>query len=127
MTFQTYFANDKDNILCCGQYIDLVQPEYIHYIDFLLCAEWGDVEDCIKILYEDNSEEYYKILARDVSDTTSVNTITLGVTRTIEGEIVNSKAAISYSRISISKGEKIKGIILPESPNLHVISVTKVI
>lgn len=49
--------------------------------------------------------------------------LTLGSTINDNGKVVNSKAGVTYNKVDCNSSRKLKSIILPINPNLHILSV----
>ena len=121
--FATYFENELDNVVCQGQMIDINKIEYIYSVEILVCAEWGACEDSIEFYFEDGEYAIKKIVANDISDIMEENIIIIGLSKTIEGKIVNDKVGITYNKINFDTIRKIKSIRLPINTNMHIISI----
>lgn len=125
--FVTYFEKKLDNVVCRGQLIDISQFDNIHSLDFLFCAEWGRCEDSITIYKADGKRFTKKVVANDISEVYAKDTILVGYSKTVDGNIVNEKVVITYNQIINDNDEKIKYFKLPINPNMHLISATALI
>jgi DNA-dependent RNA polymerase auxiliary subunit epsilon len=127
--FHTCFTHPYDNISCNGEELDINASGAVCTIELLLCAEWGDCEDSITIVYEDSTRNNCKIVVNDisnatVSDTNVSHTIRVGSSRLCSGKEINSSVYLTHTSVQVRPGSKIAKIKLPYNSNLHILAIT---
>ncbi len=124
-----------DNFTCEEQFISFPQGYYTH-IHMLGLSEWGDFEDIIKILLDDEEKGECKIFFLDWSRKFSSdgkmirfdfdNKYDNSCFPAFKSVISNyDTQSIFYNNCSlINNSKEINSIILPYNPNMHIFAIT---
>ena len=117
----------NDNIVCENQKIRInSNAKSIHFLGF---SYWGETNELIKILYEDNGEEYVNIPFMDWNrDFCNVDKVLCGdnmepvKTLISSGDLIH---LVHFHRSKVDlKGKNIDAIILPDNMLLHIFAIT---
>ncbi len=118
---------DKDNISCMGQHIAIPEDNY-NRIQIMGCSEYGNYSDNIEIQSVDGEYHALPITLYDWSNTSNTDiTAWSGKIIDIEGEqlIPSNEIRKIYAKdYTFCINEKIKGIQLPDCPNIHIFALT---
>ena len=113
----------KDNIVCKKQEIKFDIDARVYGIGFLLCAEWGACEDAVTIKFSETKHEVFKLVANDISQIDMENTIEVGCSVLQTGKIVNHHVCVTVQCAYFYERERVYSVILPNNPNIHILSI----
>ena len=127
----TYNLGEHDNVICNGQRIFIgSKVKRWHFVGF---AYWGNVNEIVKIIYDDNTEDWIKITFIDWfylfdhniwnENVTQGNKIENIRTVVTSGDIIH--LIYFHDCICEFHGEKnVKEIILPNNILVHIFAIT---
>ena len=126
-----YFLGDYDNIVCDGQRIVIdSKVKKWHFIGF---AYWGNVKELVKVVFEDNTEDWLEIVFIDWAHAFVHNAWNRNFTH--ENKVENVQVAISAGDMihlvyfhdcicEFHNDKVVKEIILPNNILVHIFSLT---
>lgn len=120
----------NDHISCFGEEIDIA-PDFYCSIYFVCCADMGEQVEEIIVRYEDDFTEKVQINVPAWIGTPNLDKLIyancFGVTRNDELKQANRYPFPGYLYIidvSINSYKKLKTVILPICPNVHIFAIT---
>jgi hypothetical protein len=118
-----------DNISCCGQKIDITE-QYCKDIFILACNEWGSSQKQLIVQFMDGKEVNLTFEISDWAATNPLYSEKIAWTgRAIdrkngEANLMPVPVHIYAQTIRVLKKQKLNKIVLPDSPNTHIFSIT---